>query len=349
MVSGLLDHEGDRLAKSSMRVLVVDDFEPFRRLLCSILQDKPELQTIVEGSDGVEAIELAEALQPDLILLDIGLPKLDGIEAARRIHGLVPRSKILFVSQEHSVEVVQEAFSSGALGYVVKMDVGTELLPAVEAVLQGERFVGSRFVGEALTPGSAWDNRAFMPVQPRGIEIVHRHEVGFYSDDNSLLDGFTHFIGTALKAGNAVIVVASESHRNNLLPRLQANGLDIGSAIEQGRYISLDRAGILSTFMVNDMPDPVRFLKTTGDLILNAAQAAKGEHPRVAACGECAPLLWAQGMPEAAIRLEQLWNEIAKSYDVDIFCGYPLGSFQAGSGSYIFDKICAEHSAVHSR
>jgi hypothetical protein len=97
------------------------------------------------------------------------------------------------------------------------------------------------------------------------------------------------------------------------------------------------------------MPDPVRFLKTTVDLILNAAQAAKGERPRVAACGECAPLLWAQGMPEAAIRLEQLWNEIAKSYDVDVFCGYPLGSFQAGNGSHIFDKICTAHSAVHSR
>ncbi len=344
------------MAKSSMRVLVVDDFEPFRRLLCSTLQDKLELQTIVEASDGVEAIELAEALHPDLILLDIALPKLDGIEAARRIRELAPRSKILFVSQEHSVEVVQAAFSAGALGYVVKMDVGTELLPAVEAVLRGERFVGSRFAGhsftaasDARTPGSALDNKAFMPVQPRGIEIVHRHEVGFYSDDASLLDGFTHFIGTALKAGNAVIVVASESHRNNLLPRLQASGLDIGGAIEQGRYISLDRAEILSTFMVNDMPDPMRFLKTTGDLILNAAKAAKGERPRVAACGECAPLLWAQGMPEAAIRLEQLWNEIAKSYDVDVFCGYPLGSFQAGSGSYIFDKICAEHSTVYSR
>jgi hypothetical protein len=125
--------------------------------------------------------------------------------------------------------------------------------------------------------------------------------------------------------------------------------LNIRGAIEQGRYIPLDAAETISTFVVNSMLDPDRFLKVTGDLILNAAKVAKGERPRVAACGECAPLLWAQGNAEAAIRLEHLWNEIAKSYDVDVLCGYPLGSFQAGMGSYIFDKLCAAHSAVHSR
>ena len=97
------------------------------------------------------------------------------------------------------------------------------------------------------------------------------------------------------------------------------------------------------------MPDPVRFLKVLGDLIVTAAKAAKGEHARVAACGECAPLLWAQGNAEAAIRLEHLWDEIAKSYDVDVLCGYSLGSFQAGMDSHIFQRICAAHSAVYSR
>ena len=98
----------------------------------------------------------------------------------------------------------------------------------------------------------------------QNIEIARRHEAGFYSDDASLLDGLTQFIGAALKAGNAAIVVATESHRDSLLPRLQAHGLDIGAAIEQGRYISLDAADTLSTFMVNGMPDPVRFLKVVG-------------------------------------------------------------------------------------
>ncbi len=344
------------MATSSIRVLVVDDSAPFRRVVSSILQNKLEFRTIVEVSDGVKAIELAQAMQPDLILLDIGLPKLNGIEAARRIRELAPESKILFVSQESSVHFVQAAFTVGALGYVVKMDAGSELLTAVYTVLRGERFVGRRFAGhnftgasDAPTPGSARGNSVSPFLQRQNIGIARRHEAGFYSDDASLLDGFTQFIGAALRAENAVIVVATELHRGNLLPRLQAHGLDIGAAIEQGRYISLDAADTLSTFMVNDQPDPVRFLKVAGDLVVAAAKAAKGEHPRVAACGECAPLLWAQGDAEAAIRVEDLWNEIATTYYVDILCGYPLGSFHSEQDSHIFQRICAEHSAVYSR
>ena len=320
------------MATSSIRVLIVDDFPQFRRLLRSTLQTELELGAIVEAADGGEAIELAQALQPDLILLDIGLPKLDGIEAARRIRELSPRSKILFVSQESSIDIVQTAFSVGASGYVVKMDVGSELLTAVKAVLRGERFVGSRFAGHGFfatsdvqAPGSVRGDKILSALQGQDVQIARRHEAGFYSDDVSLLDGFTQFVGAALKAGNSAIVVATESHRDGLLPRLQAHGLDIAAAIDQGRYISLDAAETLSTFMVNGMPDPVRFFNVADDLLLNAAKAAKGEAPRVAVCGEGVALLWVHGNPEAAIRLEHLWNEIVKSYDVDVFCGYRTG------------------------
>ena len=309
----------------------------------------------VEVSDGLQAVRRAEELQPDLIVLDIGLPSLNGIEAARRIRKLSPESKILFVSQESSVDVVREALGTGASGYVYKPDAGRELLEAVSAVLRGERFVGARFSGHDLVRGSdAVASRelptkdAFAPLQ-RNMEIAHRHEVGFYSDDASLLDGFTQFIGAALKSGSAAIVIATESHRDGILLRLQAHGLDIGAAIEQGRYISLDAAETLSTFMVNDQPDPVRFQKAVSDTIMAAAKAVKGERPRVVACGECAPLLWARGNAEAAIRVEHLWDEIAKTYNLDTLCGYPLGSFQAEPDSHIFQRICAEHSAVHSQ
>ncbi len=138
------------LAPSPAIVLVVDDYEPFRRFVCSTLKARPELQIGDVASDGLEAVQKAQELRPDLILLDIGVPSLNGIEAARRIRELSPESKILFVSQESSADIVQEAFRLGALGYVAKTDAGSELLSAVSAVLRGETFASSRLAERNL-------------------------------------------------------------------------------------------------------------------------------------------------------------------------------------------------------
>lgn len=132
---------------SLFRVLVVEDFEPFRRFVCSTLGKRPELQIVGTVSDGLEAVQKAEELHPDLILLDVGLPTLNGIEAARQIRKLSPESKLLFVSQEFSADVVREALSLGALGYVAKAKAGNELLAAVEEVCQGRLFVGAGLAG----------------------------------------------------------------------------------------------------------------------------------------------------------------------------------------------------------
>lgn len=100
--------------------------------------------------------------------------------------------------------------------------------------------------------------------------------------------------------------------------------------------------------MVNDMPDAGWFLKVVGDLVVAAANGPKGAQMHVAACGECAPLLWADGKADAAIRLEELWNEIATAYDVDILRGYPMENLRCDQDSHAFRRICEEHSAVHS-
>jgi len=92
---------------SSVSVLVVEDYEPFRQYVCSTLGKRTELQIVGEVSDGLEAVQKAEELLPDLILLDIGLPTLGGIEAARRIRELSPESRILIVSQDTSVLIVR--------------------------------------------------------------------------------------------------------------------------------------------------------------------------------------------------------------------------------------------------
>jgi DNA-binding NarL/FixJ family response regulator len=318
---------------SLIRVLVVDDFENWRRQAHSLLQARPEWQVIAEALDGSEAVQKAEDLKPDLILLDIGLPKLSGIEAARRIRQVSPSSKIIFLSQNSDLDVVRAALGSGALGFVSKIDAGRELLPAVDAVLGGRQFVSSSIKGFTDTSGE---------------KAPHRHEVLFYSDDAVLLDSVTRFIVAALQAGNAAIVLATKSHRDGLLQRLKAEGVDTDVALQQGTYISLDAANTLSSIMVNDMPDPVRFFGGIGGFIKSAANAAKLERPQVAVFGEAVALLQAEGKADAAIRFEQLGNDLAKTFKVDILCGYPLRSFHGEKNKDVFQSICAEHSAVYS-
>ena len=126
---------------ASIRVLVAEDFLPFRRLICATLGKKPDVEIVAEVSDGQEAVRKAEELKLDLILLDIGLPTLNGIDAARQICNLAPDSKIIFVTEESSEDFVQEALSTGALGYVLKMTMNRSLLAAVSAVLEGKQFV----------------------------------------------------------------------------------------------------------------------------------------------------------------------------------------------------------------
>jgi two-component system nitrate/nitrite response regulator NarL len=129
-----------------IRILVVEDFEPFRQFIRSTLRKSPELQLVGVLSDGRAAVENAEQLRPDLILLDIGLPTMSGIEAARRIRKLVPESKIIFVSQQSAPEIVEEALSLGAQGYVLKARISTDLLAAVETALDGGQFVSKGLI-----------------------------------------------------------------------------------------------------------------------------------------------------------------------------------------------------------
>lgn len=342
----------------SIRILVVDDYKGWRRQAGLLLRADPNLQVICEAPDGLEAVQRAEEFRPDLIVLDIGLPKLNGLEAARRIRKLAPESKIIFLTQESSADVAQEALSLGAHGYVVKAHAGTELLAAVQAVLQGNQFVSSGLSGhlfpcvtDATAPDHPRSKETLAAPAPGEKEITRNHEVQFYSDDESLVVGFASFIESGLQAGNAVIVVATDSHRENILHRLHAQGVDVAAAIGEGRFVSLNVVEALSTFMVNDLPDPVRFFKIAGDLIVAAAKTPKSKHPRVSACGECAPTLCAQGNVEAAIQLENLWDEIAKTFDVDTLCGYLLESIERQSKSHpqIFERIYAEHSTVRSK
>ena len=133
---------------SAIRILVVDDHHIVRRAICSLLSSDPTLNVICETANGEEAVLKAEELQPDLVLLDISLPGISGIEAARRISGVSANSNIIFLSQHDSLQMVQDALHVGGHGYVAKMDAGSDLLTAIRAVNAGKRFVSQRIVSQ---------------------------------------------------------------------------------------------------------------------------------------------------------------------------------------------------------
>lgn len=184
------------------------------------------------------------------------------------------------------------------------------------------------------------------PISDHALALTHSHEVAFYADDSSVVDGYSRFIESSLKAGNVVIVVVTETHRTSLLPKLEADGVDIPAAIEQGRYIPLDATDTLSRLTVDDSPDPVRCAEEIGDLIRGAAKSVESANGRVVVCGEIAPTLLSKGNAEGAITLERLWDEITRGYGVQTLCGYLSNVFPEHEADPVFQRICAVHSAV---
>ena len=182
--------------------------------------------------------------------------------------------------------------------------------------------------------------------QPDSDLHRHTHSVQFYSDDTFLVDVLSRFMGAAVGAGDAAIVIAAQAHRESLAERLAARGLDVSRAVEQGRYVALDAEETLSHFMIDDWPDEKCFVELLGGVISRAKAAAENEHGRAALFGEMVALLWDAGKSDAALRLEQLWNQIAQSHTFSLVCAYPLANFYRQEHGAVFQQICAEHSAV---
>jgi PAS domain S-box-containing protein len=186
-----------------------------------------------------------------------------------------------------------------------------------------------------------------LPLQQQVITAPHgEHLVYFYQESDSLLEALSDFIGSALGAGNAAIIIATKVHVDGLQQRLQARGLDTQKASRQGRYVALDASELLSKIMVNGMPDEDRFVESVGGAIARITAALKSPRPEIAAFGEMVALLWTEGKIEAAIRLEQLWNGLAKKYSFSLRCAYPMAGCHGEKNIQPLVRICAEHSVA---
>jgi DNA-binding NarL/FixJ family response regulator len=135
---------GARETVMTVRILVVDDHPVVRHGLRTLLRARPEWEIVDEAEDGIEAVEKADRLKPDIVVLDVSMPKMDGLEACRRIRKNVPKAEVLIVTQHDSPQMMREALGAGARGYVVKANMARDLPAAVEAVSQHRLFAAKK-------------------------------------------------------------------------------------------------------------------------------------------------------------------------------------------------------------
>ncbi len=175
-----------------------------------------------------------------------------------------------------------------------------------------------------------------------GAAEVHHHLVQFYEDERYLFEVVARYVAEGLAKGEPTVLITSEPHREGFIAKLQTEGVDLVTARLSGRLVLLDARETLAKFMVRGMPDPDHFRMAVGGVI---SQVAAGGS-RVRAYGEMVDLLFRDGNPDAALRLEELWNALSGEHDFALLCGYGMQNFRSGEDARAFHEVCQKHTHV---
>ncbi len=304
---------------SQVNILIAEDFPAFRELIRSELSQRPEFQ-VVAVPDGVAAVEHAARLRPDVVVLDVGLPGLDGLAAAQRIRAAVPESLILFVSEEAAPEVMEKALSLGSKGYVHKTRA-RYLVPLVDAILDGRAGAASDRSGHAAATAH------------------YDHRAEFCSDDTTWLESAERHLGAALRASNAAIAVATPARMQALVERLEASGIDVDHCREEGTFVQWNAAKLAAAVRSEGVAQCAPELT---QIVASTIKATRSPGARVAIYSELAPILWSAGETELALELEQFGADLV-GIPADIVCAYPVPPLRDAAR---FKSLCAHHRAI---
>lgn len=260
------------MAGLPIRVLVVDDFHPWHKFYSRELQKQANLQIIGYVSDGLKAVQEAQELQPDLILMDVGLPTLNGIEATRRIGEVCPTCKILFVSTHPDADIVLAAINNGAGGYLLKTDASFELWPAIKAVLEGELFISPRLAVDIPVPPKAGASQSGPPTDSNAyLRLSKSPHISEFLEAIIKTTGVDFAFVKLYDSTNHVLrIVAQHGFRSEFVERFNAMG-DVHSACnesmnERSRIVVTDVA--IDPVFADDLKDlllqsQVRSLQST--------------------------------------------------------------------------------------
>lgn len=324
-------------------VLLVDDFRSFRTEAASIIQKKPEFNIIAEASNGLEAIEKAELFGPDLILLDIGLPKLNGIGVAKELTHRKASSQIVFLTGEEDDDCVSEALTVGAKGYVFKRRLQSDLVPALKLAAAGHFFVSPYgFIGQT-------DSEVMRP-SPASSSAWHgssTHTMEFYSDESALVSGVSELVRASLSQDRVVVALLKRNHIACASRRLVESGVDLEGAIRWGGYRPFAIEGTIPFLMPNGRLDRARFATFFEPVLAHAAWNAERKCSGAVVLADLASALIDLGYDhENALRTEELWNDLVQKRPFLVHCVCPVTTLGAKRNRDTLAQICPHHSRV---
>jgi DNA-binding NarL/FixJ family response regulator len=314
------------------RVLVIEDHDLWRQRVCAELGRTERYDVVGELTDGAEAVREASRLKPDVVILDISLQNVNGIEAARRIFTANPDARILFLTAQRSREIAEAALATGARGDLLKTEAGGKLELAVETVINGGWFISPGLPDEVVH------------TTRRKRHFPWRHDAVFHSSEPALIDDYVRFAEDSLESGKVVIMAATPDRLGRVQAGLESHGVAVGRAVDEGRYVQIDATDASEPGFDKDEE-----LRRSAAFFCGMPETA-GADRRVAACGAVAPPVWRAGQTGTRVELERFWNERVRTFGADLFCGYLLGESRVPGDDYdAFRQICGCHQDVHVR
>jgi DNA-binding NarL/FixJ family response regulator len=319
---------------TSIQILIADDHELFRRKVRSFIESQSGYRVCGEARDGIEAIEKVRQLRPEIVLMDINMPRMDGLKATRIINDDCPECSVIIITQNEMTIAREHARQVCAKGVVEKSHLTRDLIP----VMRGVAMESESSIGQSKHPAASGDPwyGLLESAAPRD------HIVQLYQDQQFLNRAVCRFAAAAITNGEGVILVPTAAHWDAFRPRLESEGVDVKAAEKRGQLTVVDADNLLPTFMRDGMPDSPVFLGLAQNVVSQAR--GDGRYPKVRWWGEMVNILWERGEVAASMQLEDQFDQLAHEQDIAIFCSFLMDNFDGDVHARMLPRLGENHS-----